>query len=126
MAGPATAQSATRSAAAAAGSISCTDRRRSDSGACPGGAVAVLEGADGGPLPARAADVRRIGQAPAGADPAHPLGAQRRVEQVVAAALQPAPPDPLGGGRLLRLEELVQVADRDVLRGGDAARRELR
>ena len=57
------------------------------------------------------------------ADGAGPL---RGVQQVATAPLQPATPDPARDRRALGVEQLVQVPQRDVVRGGDHRRRQLR
>jgi hypothetical protein len=63
----------------------------------------------------------RIRVAPAGADGRHRPGGPARVTQVVPAALEPALPDPAGHGGAAGVEELVQLAQRDVV-----GRRDLR
>jgi hypothetical protein len=82
---------------------------------------AVLAGGDAVGGPERPVEVRRARQPPARPDRAHRPGAQGRVQQVAAAALQPAPPDPPGRGGGLGLEQLVQGAHREVVRGGHHA-----
>src|SRR5918993_1047007 len=74
--------------------------------------------------PEGAAEVGGVGQPPAGGDGAHRPGRQRRVQEVVAAPLQPSLPDQAGHAGPLLVEQLVQRAERDVVGPGDGRRRE--
>ncbi|MER7204311.1 hypothetical protein ABT363_42715, partial [Streptomyces sp. NPDC000188] len=53
-------------------------------------------------------------------------GAQRRIDEVATGRLQAPAADPGGDRGLLVLEQPVQIAGGDVVRGGDARGRELR
>src|SRR5882724_2944762 len=68
------------------------------------------------------AEVGRVRVAPAGADGRHRPTGPARVTQVVPAPLEPALPDPAGHGGAAGVEELVQLAQRDVVRGRDLRR----
>src|SRR5215470_18470864 len=68
------------------------------------------------------AEVGRIRVAPAGADGRHRPAGPARVTQVVPAPLEPALPDPAGHGGAAGVEELVQLAQRDVVRRRDLRR----
>ena len=74
--------------------------------------------------PEGAAEVGGVGQPPAGGDGAHRPRRQRRVQQVVAAPLQPSLPDQAGHAGPLLVEQLVQRAERDMVGPGDGRRRE--
>jgi hypothetical protein len=69
----------------------------------------------------RSAERGRVLESPPGADSVDRAVAQARVEQVLTAALQPAVPDRGGDRMFLRLIQLVQRADGDVMCGRDHA-----
>src|SRR5207245_224583 len=72
------------------------------------------------------AEVRRVLEAPAARDGLDPALAERRVFQVAPAVLQAPLAHPAGHRGALVVEELVQVADRDVVRRRDGDRVEFR
>src|SRR6202050_2121987 len=72
------------------------------------------------------AEVRRVRVAPARPDGGHRPRHAPRVAQIVAAVLEAALPDPAGHGGAAGVEELVQLAQRDVVRGRDLGGRQVR
>jgi hypothetical protein len=66
--------------------------------------------------------VRGVDEPPPGTDRADRTSGQRRIGEVTAAVVEPATADPRADRGLLRLEDPVQVAQRDVMRGGDLPR----
>src|SRR5580704_2239351 len=88
-----------------------------------------------GPVVARAdavsgleqpAEVRRVRVAPARPDGGHRPRHAPRIAQVVAAVLEAALPNPAGHGGAAGVEELVQLAQGDVVRGRDLGGRQVR
>jgi hypothetical protein len=70
----------------------------------------------------RPAEVARAGETPPGGDSGDRPGGQRRIGEVVAAAVKPLLLDPAGHGQALVVEELLQGAQRHVVGGGDHGR----
>jgi hypothetical protein len=71
------------------------------------------------------AEVGRVRVPPAGADGRDGPGHPARVAQVVAAVLESALPDPSGHGGAAGVEQLVQLAERDVVGRRDLGRRQV-
>jgi hypothetical protein len=69
---------------------------------------------------------RVVREPPLCGDVVDPHGTQGRVGEVAAGPFQALPADPGGDGDAVGLEQAVQMADRDVMRGRDGARGEVR
>src|SRR4030095_3751508 len=64
----------------------------------------------------RAAEMRGVQESPVRADRSDRPVALRGITQVLTTPLQPAPANPAADGHRFRLEQLMQVAQRDVMR----------